>query len=83
MAGLVTALMALAALGNLGGIAGFTVTAGAAALPVVPDVEWQPLSAQVQRVIEALDYLGTPLESNDRKRVERPWPRATARSCRR
>ncbi len=36
------------------------IQAHAAPLPVVKDVEWQPFAAQVKRVVEALDYLGTP-----------------------
>src|SRR5258708_4140249 len=34
-------------------------------LPVVPNVELQPLSAQVSRVIESLDMLGEPLPAKD------------------
>ncbi|HXJ71390.1 MAG TPA: hypothetical protein VNM37_01010, partial [Candidatus Dormibacteraeota bacterium] len=34
--------------------------AWSAPLPVVPNVEWQPLAAQARRVIEALGYLGDP-----------------------
>ena len=37
-----------------------SLTALSASLPVVKDVEWQPFAAQVRRVIETLDYLGTP-----------------------
>jgi hypothetical protein len=36
------------------------------ALPIVKDVELQPLVAQVKRVAEALDYLGVPLGEADR-----------------
>ena len=32
-------------------------------LPIVSDVEWQPFSAGVQRIQEALEFLGAPLES--------------------
>src|ERR1041385_8527574 len=28
----------------------------------VADADWQPLSAQVKRLLEALDYLGVPLD---------------------
>jgi hypothetical protein len=41
----------------------------AAALPVVKGVEWQPLSAQITRLIEALDYLGTPLSADEKKAI--------------
>ncbi len=42
------------------GIAG--VRAGAAELPLVTDVELQPLASQAQRVSEALKFLGAPLD---------------------
>jgi len=41
-----------------------------ASLPVVPEVELQPLSAQVKRVIEAADYLGSPFSAEDKKALE-------------
>jgi hypothetical protein len=40
-------------------------------LPIVDDVEFQPLSAQVKRVIEALEMLGQPLERDVKARLER------------
>src|SRR5437870_1364573 len=30
---------------------------------VVQEADWQPLTAQVKRLIEALDYLGAPLDA--------------------
>src|SRR5260221_2735069 len=33
----------------------------APAAPLVKGVEWQPLAAQVERLFEALDYLGSPV----------------------
>lgn len=44
----------------------FSSSASAAALPVVSEVEWQPFVAQVRRVIEATDYLGTPFSAADK-----------------
>jgi len=35
----------------------------APAAPLVKGVEWQPLAAQVERLFEALDYLGAPVSS--------------------
>src|SRR5437764_8924831 len=35
-------------------------------LPIVRGIEIQPLSAQVKRVAEALDYLGAPLSADER-----------------
>ena len=32
-----------------------------APLPLVKDVDWQPVRAQVQRLVQALEYLGVPL----------------------
>src|SRR5262245_44756464 len=40
-------------------------------LPVVRDIEFQPLSAQVKRVIEALTILGEPLSREETDRLER------------
>src|SRR5882724_8604417 len=33
----------------------------APAAPLVKGVEWQPLAAQVERLFEAMDYLGSPV----------------------
>jgi hypothetical protein len=35
-------------------------------LPLVKDVEFQPLSAQVRRIVEALDLLGQPISRDDK-----------------
>src|SRR5881394_1032196 len=43
-----------------------TFRAAAGDLPIVGTVDWQPLSAQVNRLIEAMDYLGAPLASEDK-----------------
>src|SRR4051794_28642718 len=40
-------------------------------LPIVESVEYQPLTAQVRRVIEALEALGQPLPEPDRARIDR------------
>lgn len=34
-------------------------------LNLVPEVEFQPLASATQRLIEALDYLGSPLSEGD------------------
>ena len=39
-------------------------------LPLVTGVEPQPLAAQVKRLVEALDYLGSPLSSAERQALE-------------
>jgi len=39
-------------------------------LALVKNVEFQPLSAQVKRVVEALDYLGAPLSSDEKKSLD-------------
>jgi hypothetical protein len=41
-----------------------------AALPLAKEVERQPLVAQVERVAEALDYLGVPLRAADRASLD-------------
>jgi hypothetical protein len=39
-------------------------------LPRVDSVDLQPLAAQAKRVVDALDYLGTPLSASERKALE-------------
>src|SRR5437868_2238713 len=41
------------------------------ALPIVTDVAAQPLWAQVQRVVEAMDYLGHPLSDATKTALEK------------
>jgi hypothetical protein len=41
------------------------------ALPLLSDVDFQPLAAQVKRVAQALDLLGSPLEKSQREALER------------
>src|SRR6266567_6138615 len=43
----------------------FSVALSAQDLPVVSNVEHQPLAAQVLRLIEALDVVGEPLPANE------------------
>jgi hypothetical protein len=53
---------------------GLMLTAAAAepaGLAVVNGVELQPLSAQVKRLVEALDYLGAPLPAGERQALEK------------
>jgi hypothetical protein len=42
----------------------------AAALPIVKDIEAQPVAAQVKRLIEATDYVGVPFDEKDKKQLE-------------
>jgi len=70
-----------------------TFRAAAADLPVVSTVDWQPFSAQVSRLIEAMDYLGAPfaaeeksnlralLESNDTPRGAQKMQAILDRHC--
>ena len=47
------------------------ISAGAAdELGLVTGVEFQPLAAATQRLIEALDYLGSPLSEDDLSAIE-------------
>src|SRR5512145_3400970 len=46
-------------------------TALFAALPIVDNVELQPLASQAKRIIEASDYLGSPLTKEDRAAIEK------------
>jgi hypothetical protein len=47
-------------------------------LAIVKDVELQPLVAQVRRVIEATDYLGSPLSAADKKTLEAAFKKSGA-----
>src|SRR3989454_6342003 len=47
-------------------------------LPIVKNVELQPLVAQVRRVIEATDYLGSPLSAADKKTLEAAFKKSGA-----
>ena len=42
----------------------------AATLPIEKDVEWQPFAAQVNRLVEATDYLGSPLSAEEKKAID-------------
>jgi hypothetical protein len=44
--------------------------AQAAVLPVVRQIEFQPLAAQVKRVLEALDYIGSPYTGIERQAID-------------
>src|SRR4051794_28373099 len=47
-----------------------TLNAFPAPLPVVNNVEWQPLSAQVKRLAEALNYQGAPITGADKQALD-------------
>ncbi len=49
----------------------FCVAAYSDELPIVTNVEYQPLAAQVSRVLEALDLLGDPLPAADAVELRR------------
>src|SRR6185503_10275212 len=57
------------------------LSATAADLPVVSDVDPQPLVAQVQRLIEATDYLGAPFSPADKKALLAASPESSARNA--
>lgn len=68
----------LMAVAGLAGAAGVARAAEGSSLPVVRGVEIQPLTAQVRRVVEALDYLGAPLAASAKRAVETAIARADA-----
>ena len=39
-------------------------------LPAVTDVEWQPLAAQVKRVVQALELVGAPLDKSQQQAID-------------
>lgn len=47
-----------------------STSASAAEFPQAFNVELQPLKAQIQRVVEAMDYLGFPLSAADRRELD-------------
>jgi hypothetical protein len=47
-----------------------TVPCRGEALPIVESVEFQPLSAQVRRLVEALEWLGQPLPESERRHLD-------------
>ena len=46
------------------------IAADSSTLPIVKNVELQPLVAHVRRVIEAAEYLGSPLSAADLRDME-------------
>ena len=50
--------------------AGLVPRGGGPELPLVRNVDLQPLIAQVKRIIAAMDYLGAPLAEDDRSALE-------------
>jgi hypothetical protein len=46
-----------------------------AAVPLVTDVELQPLKSQVQRIVDALEFLGEPLSGRERRSLDRAYSR--------
>jgi hypothetical protein len=52
-------------------LAAASTLSGFGALPIVQDVELQPLAAQARRILEASDYLGSPIAKEDRATIEK------------
>src|SRR5207253_5599364 len=59
-----------ALLSALQGMSLIVAAGDAPRLPIVRNAELQPLVAQVRRVIEATDYLGTPFSATDKQALE-------------
>ncbi len=47
------------------------LAAAADPLPIVTDVEWQPLAAQIKRVVQALQLVGSPLDHQQQAAVDK------------
>ena len=71
-------LIQTALLGALQAMTSSAAAADAPTLPMVKNVELQPLVAQVRRVIEATDYLGTPLRAADKEALEAAFKKSDA-----
>jgi len=56
-------------------IASSTCVFLSAAVPLVADVELQPLKSQVQRIVDALEFLGEPLSGRERRSLDRAYSR--------
>jgi len=64
---------------TLTGVAcGISLSIRAAELPIVRDVELQPLIAQTKRVVEATDYLGVPFSAADKQALEAAFKQTEA-----
>ncbi|HXJ55917.1 MAG TPA: CehA/McbA family metallohydrolase [Verrucomicrobiae bacterium] len=60
-----------AVLAMISGYSSLLVTQlAAASLPIVSGVEWQPLAAQVQRLVQAATLIGEPFSDADRERID-------------
>jgi len=68
----------LALLAAIQGLPQAALAAQSHELPLVRDVELQPLVAQVRRVMEATDYLGAPLSPADKQALETAFQQADA-----
>ena len=55
-----------------------TQVAQAESLPVVHDVDFQPLKSQIQRLIQAKDYLGEPFSADVKKQLIQAFAQADA-----
>jgi hypothetical protein len=42
-----------------------------AELPLVTNVDWQPFTAEVKRLVEATDYLGSPFSAQEKEEIAR------------
>ena len=45
-------------------------SASASTLPIVSGVEWQPLAAQIERVVQAAEFIGEPFTQRERDAVD-------------
>src|SRR5437870_3576933 len=52
-------------------VAGSVVAADKSSLPLVTEVEWQPVVAQIRRVLEATESQGSPLSESDQRALRR------------
>jgi hypothetical protein len=57
-------------IGKFTALLGFVVAVHAADLPLVSNVDLQPLAAQVKRLIEATDLLGSPFSNADKRALD-------------
>jgi hypothetical protein len=65
----------------IAGAAVLAANAGPPTLPIVRNVEPQPLIAQVKRVVQAADYLGVPLAEPDKQELAAAYNEGDPAKC--
>ena len=65
---------------GLTGLSCLSLRAADFELPIITNVDWQPLAAQVRRLIESSEYLGTPFAEADKAALQTALDSSDARA---